>query len=536
MKLIVNKNIIENVFHELNIKYDIVEETAICDYDLIQTEEGNFYLDHKAGIRSSVLVVEISLNSTWKLEQFQNCIRYQRKIVRWENGMLTVVEPELFKAGDGPYGFAYFSRSDSAAFLPKFSAEEMKKYFRKDRQLGMCDVCLMISGKLQEPLSHTDIAEHEICNQFNANITKCIKEEYNNEFINKIERICLGPVALEIEEDVIEGEHYIQTGLMELVKHKNGLCVLEILVYNCYIGGNKLLNYYRADGLNYIYKGKKYSLNELLNLFSIKMYGERRSMVFAYGDIPERAIINALVNEEYPMGNIGGCFEEKVKHENIALYDTAKVYISPVTMIECCINLDEDTRFLLENRIAYQVIEIFFVELILFQDAAMDKVYADLVQEQEKQYLMEYSEYDVDRFEQISFDMSLAMKFGDYKQFIFPTTRESARRVAENFGLDHIFEKYEENKEILDAMLSANRRQMESRENRIKNRFLLIISGLAAVQALGEVMYAVYTDNKGAGVIYGSCLLVMLGGYGAYLLFMKIYRKLILKKKNKSEE
>ena len=102
--------------------------------------------------------------------------------------------------------------------------------------------------------------------------------------------------------------------------------------------------------------------------------------------------------------------------------------------------------------------------------------------------------------------------------------------------MDHIFEKYEENKEILDAMLSANRRQMESRENRIKNRFLLIISGLAAVQALGEVMYAIYTDNKGAGLIYGACLLVMLGGYGLYLLFMKLYRKMLLKKKNKNEE
>ena len=250
-------------------------------------------------------------------------------------------------------------------------------------------------------------------------------------------------------------------------------------------------------------------------------------MIFAYGDISEQSIINALANEEYPMGNIGGTFKEKIKGENIALYDTAQVYVSQASMIECCGNLKNIFQLFPSNRIRYQVIEIFFVELILFQDAAIDKVYTDLIHEQEGQYKLNYSDYNIEKFEQISFDMSRAIKFGDYKQFNFPTTRESARRVAENFGIEYIFEKYERNKELLHSMLSANKRRIENKENKLQSRFLLIISALATVQALGDIIYAIATDNKGAGIAYAAAVLIAIIGYILYSIIMFLYKKFL---------
>ena len=51
-------------------------------------------------------------------------------------------------------------------------------------------------------------------------------------------------------------------------------------------------------------------------------------MVFSYGEVTEEELVNALANEELPMGKIQGDLKEKIVCENIAQYDTAEVYVS----------------------------------------------------------------------------------------------------------------------------------------------------------------------------------------------------------------
>lgn len=522
--LLVNETIIEHVLKRLNILYKIKEEVLIQNYDITMTAMGIFYLEEHNLAPSMMQIIDISLQDAWKLGQFQSCYQLKRCAIEINNG-------KIIKSSSQEL-YAYFKRENQLFEDSLRNIREMEAYVTKNRQLSMCDIYLMIPGKLknEEQWKHIKRSDNEIFDVFRENINYSIQEEYNQDYARQIDRICVGMVELEIELDVMEGKRYVQTGLVEIVKHDMGLCILEIMVHNCYIGGNKLLNYYCGNILNYIYNGKKYKLDEFLNLFSIRRYGNKRSMVFGYGDIPKQAIINALANEEYPMGKIGGTFAKKLENDNLALYDTAKVYASEVSMIECCGEITDAVRLLPENRIAYQVIEIFFVELILFQDAAIDKVYSDIIEEQERQYVMDYSEDDAEKFEQLSFDMSRAIKFADYKQFNFPTTRESAQRIADNFGINDIYDKYEKNKELLSAMIAANKRQNENRENAVRNRFLLVISFIVTAQPLRETLEAMLSDNPKAGMAYVCAIMFLAIGYLGYTLFMKFYKEVIKKK------
>lgn len=529
MILIANEKIKKDILEKFNITFNSIEEGIICNYIFEYTTEENFYLKEKKDVCTPILKVEVSLNDVWKIDQFQTCLQYGCYPVTIENGMLNKIDDDVWDECDDKISFAYFKRKKEIKPEMLLSNDEMSMYINRERQLKMCDICLMIPGKFKKKENLTEdtwqqlkSSDSEIFTLFDKNISASIRDEYNNEFEQQLSRKCIGTVAIEIENDIVEGERYIQNALVEIVKHDTGLCVMELLVYNCCIGGNKLLSYYRSGKLNYIYKEKKYTLKSFLELFSIKEYGDKRSMIFAYGDVSKQSVINALANEEYPMGKIGGSFEKKVLTENIAQYDTAEVYVSQVSMIECCKNFESVFAFLPENRIAYQAIEIFFVELILFQDAAIDKAYKDLMKEQELQSSNQYSDYDIEKYEQLSFDMSKAVKFGDYRQFNFPITRESAQRVAENFGIAYIYEKYEKNKELLYSMISANKRRTASKENALQNSFLLVISFVTSAQALGEILGIFYTGASGTGELYATAALLIFIGYVLYRFVKKI--------------
>lgn len=250
----------------------------------------------------------------------------------------------------------------------------------------------------------------------------------------------------------------------------------------------------------------------------MECFGKKRSMVFVYNNAGKEELVNALANEETPMGKIGGDLLKKVETENIAQYDTAEVYVSHETMLEKCSQMN----LMWDERLAYQAIELFFVELILFQDAAVDKVYQDLNRQGEMQREYKDIQAATEKYEQLSFDMAQAIRFGDYEQFNFPTVRESAKKVAQSFGLDYIYEKYETNKELLGAMISANQRRMQERQDTVKNQFLLLLSALATIGTLGEILYVIYEDRIGGIMCYSLSLLIVIGMYGLYVLINRV--------------
>lgn len=244
--LLVNETIIEQVLKKLNITYSIKEEVLIQNYSIRMTAKGIFYLEEQHLAPSMMQIIDISLHDAWKLGQFQSCYQLKRCAVEINSGIITRSSTQEI--------FAYFKRESHFYEDSLRNIDEMAMYVTKNRQLSMCDIYLMIPGKLKDEEHWNRIKKYnnEIFDVFDKNISYSIQEEYNLNYAKQIERICVGMVDLEIELDLVEGERYVQSALVEIVKHDMGLCIVEIMVHNCYIGGNKLLNYYCGNILNYI--------------------------------------------------------------------------------------------------------------------------------------------------------------------------------------------------------------------------------------------------------------------------------------------
>ena len=514
MKIICDEQARIEVLDPLKLHYDKVEKVFLEGYVCHHTPNRNFYFDKSLNSeKNEFLILELSEEEIWGLDKLQSNLGYRKQRVEVVGSQLELSEKQEC--------FIYEKREGGFEASEYHTFEHIKAYGDKELQLDKCDVYLLIPGKLEKTSNvWEDLPEkrRDVFEVFRANIDSCVEEEYNSRFAKSLSRKCIGEITLEIK-DLTDGECYYQDALVGMVKHDTGICVLEIMVQNCAVGGNKLLNYYCGNQVAYIYEGHKYSLEEFLKKLHIRKYGKKRSMVFSYGNVREEEIINALANEEFPMGKIGGDFQRKLLMENIAQYDTAEVYVSEQTMFEKCENINVFGN----QRLAYHAIEIFFVELILFQDAAVDKVYVDLEEEREQQKNCRSVEESTDRCEEISFDMSQAIRFADYDQFNFPTVRKSAQNVARCFGIDQVFEKYERNKALLESMIQANKRKMMERQDNIKNRFLFLLSAVAAVGTLGDIFYVLYQDQVGGALSYVAAFAIIAIIFGIYKLVMYIF-------------
>ncbi len=519
MLMLVNDKIISSVFNVVDLKYEVKQRVLIKNYCFEYTKNNNFYLTQQCeNILNEFVVVSVDYENIWQVDKFQSCFAFAKKFLKI-NG--DVIDFHDCPTGEDDDVFTYTERLVGCIGKDNvhMNIEKTAEYKSKDLQLKMCDIYLLIPGKFaQSSVFHEHAnscgCEDELFSIFQSNIDYCVETEYNSDFSKKLKRKNFGTLQIKINKSDIEQEH-IQDAMVGIMWHETGYCVLEIFVYNCYIGGNKLLNHYCGEMLTYIYEGKEYDLQELSDLFGVARFGQKRSMVFAYGDVTDTEIINALANEEFPMGKIGGDFERKIKNENVAQYDTARVYVSLVTMIEIC----KDITPFVDVRISYHAIEIFFVELLLLQDAAIDKVYEDLRTENTSDVEKKINML-AEKYEQISFDMVQAVEFANYEQFNYPTVRISAKNVAKNFGIEYVFEKYEANKELLASMIQANKRRIDEHQEKIKNYFLFLLSAIATVGTIGQMIHAIIQDLAGGVQSYSAALALVFFAYCMYRLLV----------------
>lgn len=474
-----------------------------------------FYFEKQPSVpQAQYLLLEMDDEAIWALDKQQSPIALVKEFVKLQEGTLAPISER-----DGRECFLYVRRQDDSC-VPAICAPA----YDTAVQLSTCDLYLMIPGKLSKTRGSWDrlpTVDSAVFDIFKKDIDDVVAAEYNSLFAKSLERKCLAQVELELY-DLVQNTYYRQPALVGIVKHETQFCILEIIIQNCAVGGTKILNYYCGDLLKIRYMGQSYSLDQFCQLLQIRRFGRKRSMVFAFGHVPEQEIVNALANEEFPMGTIGGDFLRKVQTDNIAQYDTAQVYVSHETMFEKCKEMDIDG----DRRLAYNSIEIFFVELILFQDASIDKIYVDLHKEGQLQHQNADPAKAMERYEQLSFDMEKAIRFSDYDQFNFPTVRKSAMKVSERFGVRYIYEKYETNKQLLSSMIATNRRRIQEKQDKIKNHFLLLLSAMAAVGTLGEILHVLFEDLFYGALSYGIALFIIVGMFGIYKLVEWIAKKI----------
>jgi hypothetical protein len=411
----------------------------------------------------------------------------------------------------------------------------------REERADKCDLYLMIPGYYDRSRK-LPVIEHVTGRHINESIKAVANAEFDGGYIKSNSRVTLGTVTLsccdfdncesaecEIQECKRLSTSVTQLAVANLLYHnETNLCVVEIYVPNTGILTQRLLSNYCANRLNILRGDGPITLKGYLDSLGITVYGGKRSMAFVCEDIDDETLLNILVNEVSPMGKIVGDHFGKIIANNLAQYDTARVYASETTMVE----IVKEPAVDVFGRIKTQAIEIFFVEMLLLQDAAVSrmnqKVKEKVVVERDNPYNKETKE----TINELIQDMSHAINFADYKQFYFPTVRVSAEEIARAFGLRYISEKFEQNKELLQQMIDGHAKKIEDKENAIKNTLLFFLTFFSGIGTIASII-GIILGSENATLSFYISFGIMSAGVLLYIVSKRLIRFALRKKRNR---
>ena len=486
----------------------ILKRRTIKGYTPHCSKSGKSFIKEGDGEVRGV-IVDCSPADLWNLDQWKDVLFLRRKALDKEVSAY----------------FPIYETQDEGN--PPFASEKMiDEFVARDRgtehaSLKMADVHMLIPGyctrkpedKKGAVLGHS---LQEAIGEVNSN-------EFNSDFLKESHRYALGKI------EIVTKDGYVQDAVLTLMSHKvMHLCVIDIFVPAIVASTHEVLESYCGDFLKLKYEGRALSIDELCDLIGVKQCGARRSMVFSYELIKEEPLLNLLVNEESPMGKIMGTHFKNIVNTNIAQYDTAEVYVSSVTMVEMTDKIEND----LDERIKSQAVEIFFVEMLLLQDAAVSKMYERVQREIEIERANPLRKDGGKIIAELIDEAAYTANFTDYQQFYYPTVRVSAKKVAKAFGMDEITKRYERNRKLLEQMIKDHNTEIERKENRIKNSLLIILTLLSGIKTIYEA-FNNFTGSKFVNIAYYVAVAVMIIGIIVYFGIRSLARRQMIKNAEK---
>ena len=334
-------------------------------------------------------------------------------------------------------------------------------------------------------------------NFFIEKLADCNNIEFSNDYVRLLKRLPIDVRKIGVSESFPIKITLPCFGIIS-IHEQTKLSVVDIVVQGIKEGAEIAVNAFRAKQLTlgdskYIQLIDKW-LSEHYGLIPV---GEHKCIVFSGKQLNDEEKINFLATECMPMGKIIGNDFKTMISNNIAQYDTADAYVSEVTLLEISNNFKPDIR----HRLAEQAIEVFFIKLILLQDAAISNVKSMI----DKAIIDETNNNGNSAEDLLSLvtELSKATTFFNPRNFYFPTVRASSVRIAEKFGLTKQMELMSESKSILEQLIEINSIKRQNKENDIINAILIVL-------AVIQVVPIFFSDQRTliySGIACAACFL-----------------------------
>lgn len=398
----------------------------------------------------------------------------------------------------------------------------------KMNRLGLSDIYLMIPCSLNEykqeyHQGYTITADQKgMAFHFINSVKESNDKEFSDDFVKGLSREVWGIVDLLVN---VNTKVYRQPAIVTLTKHNlTNLGILIIMIPSVKVPGHDILFSLRANTLRVQHETGSYGIRQWLEALGIHIFGTPRSVIFSSSNIPDEDILNALVTEATPMGKIIGSEFLSILNTNLAQYDTARVHASEVCLIELNSSMEENHL----KRISSQAIEIFFIELILLQDAAISRISSRIKQELDNETKNRRKTDSSQVLDSLITETSQAVLFFDYNQFLFPTVRIAAENIANCFGMKKLLVQHNRYKDILEQLISIHKSRMEELENKTINALLLVLAMAQVVPVFYEIVKAITR-----GSFQTQDIFISLGSIGICFSLWIIF--VVLKWKTKSQ-
>lgn len=363
----------------------------------------------------------------------------------------------------------------------------------------------------------------EACSYFLDKLKQHNHEELDGQFFRDIRRFNLGEVVISLDPEIYFPEEQMaerkretpsQSGFAFFSVHEQTKAgMFGIVIRDMEITPTLFNNYFAGDALKIKADGKTMGIKEWMRQNGIEPFGIPKSLVMSYENLQEQEIVKFLACEAEPAGNVCGNDLNRWCKENFAQYDIASAYASDRCLLE--IRRDREGDHLDQG-----AIEVFFLELLMMQEAAISRV-SDRVYDLFRQGAFRETGQKIQgELYDLNLEAANAILFVNYKKLKYPVTRISAKHIGERFGVAEELEHYQGCRAMLEQMIAINTAAEEKTDGDLMNLLLLFLTMLQMVPLMtGLVKYFINGEFAGGDLVSSAGgVLICIGLYGVYRL------------------
>ena len=365
-----------------------------------------------------------------------------------------------------------------------------------------------------EAVKAAEKKENVYCEHLKERIRANNEEELDGKFFRGITRINLGTVTVNIR---VEKLPCSQEGFALLSVHEQTkAAMVAIVIQDLHIPGLLLNNYFAGDCLTVGNGAAGVPVKEWMKKQNAQAYGTPKSLIISYEEIPKEEVIQYLACEASPIGTINGTVLHQWSQENIAQYDMATAYASDRCLLEITPKVDR-------NRIArldQGAVELFFLELLIMQEAAISRVSYRVYELFHDGAFRETGKKIQTKLYDLNLEAANAVLFVNYKKLRYPVTRLSARHIGERFGVAEELEHYQNCRALLEQMIAINTAEEEKIDGDLMSLLLLFLTMVQMVPLMASLvrylMKGTFSDIDLLATASGAMICLAL--YGIYRL------------------
>ena len=292
--------------------------------------------------------------------------------------------------------------------------------------------------------------------------------------------------------------------------------MVAIVIQDLHIPGLLLNNYFAGDCLTVGNGAAGVPVKEWMKKQNAQAYGTPKSLIISYEEIPKEEVIQYLACEASPIGTINGTVLHQWSQENIAQYDMATAYASDRCLLEITPKVDRDRI----ARLDQGAVELFFLELLIMQEAAISRVSYRVYELFHDGAFRETGKKIQTKLYDLNLEAANAVLFVNYKKLRYPVTRLSARHIGERFGVAEELEHYQNCRALLEQMIAINTAEEEKIDGDLMSLLLLFLTMVQMVPLMASLvrylMKGTFSDTDLLATASGAMICLAL--YGIYWL------------------
>ena len=360
-----------------------------------------------------------------------------------------------------------------------------------------------INDKILLNTNKDDIIDEYIDKMIKTSLYEC-----DNKVSNALKRTNYGIAYLSYYESdnyYDDSKRWIPCNIVYTYNESTSLGIMQLLINYCEEEDSQIGDMISSNHLSIKINEDEYALNDFLKELSLKQYGKMRTINCNSIDKKDKTMKYTLIAEtaysEHNPYHINDNYFEKIGIEDYSKYNFYELYADEKTVVYLLKKFSSNYQ----DNIDEEALLIFICEIAIFQNAAVSRINAQIVDE-----LVANSNISSRRSLKLQIEYGKTILFWNNNIFNYHAAQDLSNDIVNAFRNKELMEEYKKNSKHLEQIANLKSGIQANVEARVLNILAFILSVSQLFEIINNVRNVLNGKEWQIGLTSSSIILLII--------------------------